>query len=124
MDGQVVKWWFGTPDTFRLPFLCADVTARELRVPTGEARRHQNGAIGVFDITIFTTDMETTVRHYQQLLGQSAYDSSVGAKEAHISIEYWTLEILARPDLPEGIHNMFIMGFGQLPILPEEEIEP
>lgn len=123
-DGQVVKWWFGTPDTFRLPFLCADVTARELRVPTGAARQHRNGAIGVYDITVFTTDMETTVRYYQQLLAQSASRVWVEAKEAQISIQDWTLEILARPDLPEGIHNMFIRGFGELPILPEEEIEP
>jgi hypothetical protein len=39
-----------------LPFLIEDVTARELRVPTGAAREHANGATGIAAVVVGTKD--------------------------------------------------------------------
>src|SRR5689334_10845523 len=36
-DGQKLRWQIGSPTSPDLPFLCADVTPRELRVPSGAA---------------------------------------------------------------------------------------
>src|SRR5437870_12524167 len=42
-DGQRVAWQLGLPEHLDLPFFCADVSPRLLRVPDGEARNHPNG---------------------------------------------------------------------------------
>ena len=68
-DGQQVAWQLGIPDTFDLPFLCADVTPRSLRVPEGAARQHSNGATGIRGILVVVTDLDTTVPRYRSLLG-------------------------------------------------------
>lgn len=68
-DGQQVAWQLGIPDTFDLPFLCADVTPRALRVPEGVARQHTNGATGIGAILVVVTDLDITVPRYRALLG-------------------------------------------------------
>ncbi|MCZ7542488.1 MAG: VOC family protein [Anaerolineae bacterium] len=40
-DGAQVRWQTGVPETLDLPFLCADVTPRNIRVPDGPARVHR-----------------------------------------------------------------------------------
>ena len=67
-DGQQVSWQFGIPDAFDLPFLCADVTARFLRVPEGAARQHANGATGIADVCVLVMDLDTSVPRYRSLL--------------------------------------------------------
>ncbi|MFQ5961725.1 MAG: VOC family protein [Candidatus Methylomirabilales bacterium] len=67
-DGQQVSWHFGIPDAFDLPFLCADVTPRSLRVPHGVAWEHPNGVMGVTGILVLVTDRDNTSRRYQALL--------------------------------------------------------
>jgi catechol 2,3-dioxygenase-like lactoylglutathione lyase family enzyme len=68
-DGQEVAWQLGIPETFDLPFLCADVTPRELRVPAGEARKHANGVVGIIGIGVWPTDFTATLDVYLALLG-------------------------------------------------------
>jgi len=68
-DGQRVAWQFGIPATWDLPFLCADVTARSLRVPEGVAREHPNGATGVARIVVGVNDVEGSASRYEALLG-------------------------------------------------------
>lgn len=68
-DGQQVSWQFGIPDAFDLPFLCADVTPRALRVPEGAAREHANGATGITGILVLVTALGITVPRYRALLG-------------------------------------------------------
>jgi len=68
-DGRQVKWQTGRQATFDLPFLCGDVTPRELRVPAGEARRHANGALGVARLAVAVQDLRVSLSRYRALLG-------------------------------------------------------
>src|SRR6478609_6732034 len=43
-DGHRIEWQTARPLTNDLPFLCGDVTPRDLRVPSGSAHEHENGA--------------------------------------------------------------------------------
>ncbi|WP_332824046.1 VOC family protein, partial [Ramlibacter sp.] len=51
-DGQRVDWQTARQAQHDLPFLCADLTPRGLRVPEGEVRRHPNGATGIAGVTV------------------------------------------------------------------------
>ena len=65
--------WFqrevGIPAAWDLPFLCADVTARSLRVAEGAAREHPNGATGVARIVVGVSDVAGSASRYEALLG-------------------------------------------------------
>ena len=68
-DGRQVKWRTARQTTFDLPFLCGDLTPRELRVPGGEARRHANGALGVAQVAVAVRDLKVSLSRYRALLG-------------------------------------------------------
>jgi catechol 2,3-dioxygenase-like lactoylglutathione lyase family enzyme len=68
-DGRELKWQTARQATFDLPFLCGDITPRELRVPEGEARRHPNGATGVASLTVAVRDLDASLSRYAALLG-------------------------------------------------------
>lgn len=70
-DGQQVAWQLGLPSTPDLPFLCADVTPRELRVPPGPPRRHANGATGIAEVTVVVRDLDASAGRYAALLGSA-----------------------------------------------------
>jgi catechol 2,3-dioxygenase-like lactoylglutathione lyase family enzyme len=71
-DGRELKWQTARQTTFDLPFLCGDVTPRELRVPEGDARRHDNGALGVSKVVVAVKDLEASRKRYSALLGSDA----------------------------------------------------
>ena len=66
-DGQVVRWRAAVPPTLDVPFLCADVTPRTLRVPEGDARRHSNGAVGVASVVVAVHDLAASQARYAAL---------------------------------------------------------
>lgn len=68
-DGRELKWQTGRQKTFDLPFLCGDITPRELRVPTGDARRHANGALGIATVGVAVFDVDASLERYAALLG-------------------------------------------------------
>jgi hypothetical protein len=68
-DGQRLEWKTAAPTSHDLPFLCADVTPRELRVPEGSAHDHPNGATGISALGIVVSNLEESVRRYSALLG-------------------------------------------------------
>src|SRR5437764_9838990 len=68
-DGQRVAWQTARAATHDLPFLCADITPRELRVPRGRAARHDNGVLGVASITATVLDLGASIERYRALLG-------------------------------------------------------
>lgn len=70
-DGQRVDWFLGTPQTTDLPFLCADVTPRALRVPEGDTRIHPNGVTGIAAITVAISDLQASVARYYGLLAET-----------------------------------------------------
>jgi catechol 2,3-dioxygenase-like lactoylglutathione lyase family enzyme len=68
-DRQKVAWQLGSPATRDMPFLCADVTPRDLRVPRGGARQHANGVAGVAGLIVAVADFDASRARYRALLG-------------------------------------------------------
>jgi catechol 2,3-dioxygenase-like lactoylglutathione lyase family enzyme len=68
-DGQLVAWETGIPGGLALPFLCGDVTPRELRVPGGAAAVHANGVVGIAGVTVAVDDLGEAAGRYAALLG-------------------------------------------------------
>jgi catechol 2,3-dioxygenase-like lactoylglutathione lyase family enzyme len=68
-DGQEIGWQFGFPDAYDLPFFCADVTPRDLRVPGGDACQHRNGAEGIANLTVGVLHLETSRRRLETMIG-------------------------------------------------------
>lgn len=77
-DGERVAWQTARQARHDLPFLCADLTPRTLRVPEGELRRHRNGATGIAQVTVAVADVQASLVRYRALLG----DEAVGEGEA------------------------------------------
>ena len=55
-----------------LPFLITDRTARELRVPSGDATRHPNGVAGVTSIVLGATNRPSVADAYARLRDRGA----------------------------------------------------
>lgn len=77
-DGQRLEWrsaifgrGVGDPT---LPFVIEDVTARELRVPGGDAATHPLGATRVAGITLVTRNLEESAQAFTSLLGSPGED--------------------------------------------------
>ncbi|MBC8160047.1 MAG: VOC family protein [Roseiflexaceae bacterium] len=68
-DGQELRWQTGLAPSPDLPFLCADLTARSLRVPAGPAQQHANGATGIAEVVIAVADLAASAARYRALLG-------------------------------------------------------
>ncbi len=68
-DGVRIAWKTARPATPDLPFLCGDVTPRDLRVPTGAARQHMNGVTGIARVLVATRNLTESAARYRALLG-------------------------------------------------------
>jgi catechol 2,3-dioxygenase-like lactoylglutathione lyase family enzyme len=80
-DGREVAWKTAQSPTPDLPFLCSDVTARELRVPS--ARHHANGVMGIAGLTVAVENLENSLARYRALLGaQPSWQISDSVPEA------------------------------------------
>jgi hypothetical protein len=90
-DGRKLEWQTARQSTFDLPFLCGDVTPRELRVPNGDARRHANGRKGIAKITVAVDDREASLRRYEALLG--ALDLT---REGHLRVGVTAIELMEK----------------------------
>jgi hypothetical protein len=76
-DGQQVAWQMGMPTQGEdLPFLCADVTPRSLRVP--EARQHANHVTGIARVTVAVHDVAASTTHYRALLSTEPETTTQG----------------------------------------------
>lgn len=73
-DGIEVAWLDGpvTDIGSGLPLLIQDVTSRNSRVPSGEARQHPNGATGIHTLVIAVTSIDNATLFYQHLLDEDA----------------------------------------------------
>ncbi len=100
-DGVELKWTTARQTTRDLPFLCGDVTPRDLRVPEGDLRRHPNGARGVARVIVSVTDLATSVERYRQLLGP-ALPVTLGPGVAELQIRGCVIELRHHPESPEG----------------------
>lgn len=80
-DGERVEWQTARQASHDLPFLCADITPRALRVPEGDARKHANGALGISEVTVAVVDVELALGRYRALLGEEAMREGAVALE-------------------------------------------
>jgi hypothetical protein len=93
-DGTLVKWQTARPTSLDLPFFCADVTPRALRVPEGEVRVHPNGVTGILRVDMGVKDFFPSRARYGQLLGPATL--SLGT--ATVGLSNWP-----RRDGPIGL---------------------
>ncbi len=75
-DGLAIAWRVARLDP-PLPFLIEDLTARELRVPGGDAARHANGTTGVAQIVLGATDPARVTERYALLRERGAPEVEV-----------------------------------------------
>ena len=86
-DGERVAWQTARQAQHDLPFLCADLTPRAVRVPEGGLRRHANGAIGIDEVAVAVVDVEASLGRYRALLGaQAVRDGTVMLDGARIRL--------------------------------------
>jgi catechol 2,3-dioxygenase-like lactoylglutathione lyase family enzyme len=125
-DGTRIEWKIAAPLSHDMPFLCADVTPRELRVPGGDALTHANGAAGIADLWIKVDDLEASTARYTALLGTgpsrttaSGGDSVtyiVGNTNVTLSAVSgatnsgeegpWNIAIQGKPPLATSVHDL------------------
>jgi hypothetical protein len=70
-----VRWTFALardPHRGVAPFIIADVTGRDVRVPT--ERRHANGVTGVGTVTVAASDVSPAREWYAKVLGRPGED--------------------------------------------------
>jgi catechol 2,3-dioxygenase-like lactoylglutathione lyase family enzyme len=93
-DGERLAWQIGTPpSSAELPFLCGDLTARALRVPEGEVRRHANGVLGIASITLAVPDLEASLARYSALLGPQALQQAAPVALPALGLRYGALSL-------------------------------
>ena len=75
-DGVAIAWRVARLHK-PLPFLIQDVTARELRVPGGDAAKHANGTTGVASIVIGATDPDLVTDRWVKLRARGVSDIEI-----------------------------------------------
>lgn len=118
LDGQMVRWKSGMPDTPDVPFYCADVTPRNLRVPGGDARVHTNGVTGVARVTIAVNDLQRSVDRYGALLGVETRRLPERVRAYDFSLGKTTLTLTAPPNPTSPLHeHLAVHGEGPFSLL-------
>jgi catechol 2,3-dioxygenase-like lactoylglutathione lyase family enzyme len=69
LDGVRLDWQIVRPHSTDLPFWCGDVTPRNLRVPEGDMRKHDNGVTGISRVVVAVADLAASKARYRALLG-------------------------------------------------------
>jgi catechol 2,3-dioxygenase-like lactoylglutathione lyase family enzyme len=117
-DGQQIVWKTANLKGAGLPFFCADVTPRSLRVPEGEARQHPNRVTGVADITVATADLASSTTQYRALLDlepqPSPSNDALGARLARFDLGQTTI-ILAQPVTDTSPLRAYLVAGGERP---------
>lgn len=91
-DGQAISWQIGMPPNHALPFLCGDITPRQLRVPFGYAWQHSNGVTGIANLNVVVADLVQSSAQYQALLGTGPHTAE--ADKAVFNIGPATITLL------------------------------
>lgn len=120
-DGQAVEWQTVRLDPARhpsLPFYCHSTNDITLRVPTGEATVHANGASGIHKIFIGVADLEQAAADYRIVAG-IAFNPTHAQPEANTWQQFRVGTyniILIEPDEPESELARSIAARGEVPI--------
>jgi catechol 2,3-dioxygenase-like lactoylglutathione lyase family enzyme len=83
-DGVRLDWQIVRPHTNDLPFWCGDVTPRNLRVPEGDMRKHENGVTGISRVVVAVSDLAASKARYRALLGSEPDEAPNDAALVHI----------------------------------------
>lgn len=93
-DGQLIAWrsiTSGRPiGTSALPFAIEDVTAREIRVPTGDTAKHRLGVSGIAEVVIAVRDVAASTRDLQAMLGREPESMQPGAEDGGAQASFKT----------------------------------
>lgn len=105
-DGREIAWRMAWPAEERsgeLPFLIDDITPRTLRVPSGDAAHHSNGATGVRELTIAVRDLDEAAADFAAITGSEpssrGRDDDLQAETCSFQAGQQTL-VLAYPTAP------------------------
>lgn len=105
-DGQEIAWRMAWPPEERsgdLPFLIDDITPRDLRVPSGDAAKHENGVVGVRSLIIAVRDLDQAASEFSTITGRQPSNRSTNdelqAETCSLQAGQQTL-ILAYPMAP------------------------
>ncbi|MEK7346620.1 MAG: VOC family protein [Pseudomonadota bacterium] len=97
-DGTRIEWETARHDTADVPFLCADLTPRSLRVPSGCARQHANGATGIAVMAVAAQDVAMSSHRWAALLGPgiplNAWSSAVGLRHCGYTLGSTQFELV------------------------------
>lgn len=111
LDGVRLDWQIVRPATTDLPFWCADVTPRDLRVPEGAVRHHANGVSGISRVRILVADVATSTERYKALVGPDPVHSDKGI--VRVEIKKTTFELVG-PDSEHARNHLASRGEGVL----------
>ena len=112
-DGVRLEWQTARASTPDLPFLCADVTPRELRVPGGDAVKHDNGVLGIATLGVVVENLEVSMGRYSRLLGVELFVNphDLNARTAIFTLGSTTITLL-RPEKGPALHHLGHRGDG------------
>jgi catechol 2,3-dioxygenase-like lactoylglutathione lyase family enzyme len=102
-DGVRIEWETARGETRDLPFLCGDVTARDLRVPHGPARLHANGVQGIAGVTVAVANLTASKERYRALLGVEPEQGGWSASESMVEFRVGEGEEAASITLVEPV---------------------
>ena len=71
-NGDEIRWQLGWATNNELPFLCADITPRVLRVREGACRNHPNGVKGIRRVIVGVLSLDKAVPMFERLLQMQA----------------------------------------------------
>ena len=105
-DGIRIAWESARHDAPDVPFLCADLTPRALRVPEGAARQHSNGATGIARVAVAARDFGRSAARWIALLGPGsplrALPSELGLSRARYRLSSTEFELFGLKDTPRS----------------------
>ncbi len=112
-DGVRLEWQTARAPTPDLPFLCADVTPRELRVPGGEATRHANDVQAIAGLVVVVDNLEVSMGRYRALLGVEPFvnPNNLTPRAAIFMLGGTTITLL-EPVEGAAIHHLSRRGEG------------
>ncbi|OTP67402.1 hypothetical protein PAMC26510_31195 [Caballeronia sordidicola] len=67
-NGDRLEWLLGRPASAELPFFCADITPRSLRVAEGDVRIQRNRVQGISSVAVAVADAAMALARYRRLL--------------------------------------------------------
>ncbi len=116
-DGEPVAWQSINIAQTRTPFLIADETPHDIRVPVDATKvTHANGAQGVVGLVMAVNDLAATSARYEAILGIAPQHTSeiADAKTVDFALEGCTIT-LAAPLNDQGALAQHLAQFGEMP---------